>query len=96
MRVNNLLKRQCNITILQADKGGATVVLGTEEYKEKAVQQLPYATTQHVLTSDPTTKQTRAIQKTLDRLMREEVLPQTTACAISPNETSIARANCLP
>ncbi len=53
MRVIILLKREYNITILQADKGGATVVLGTEEYKEKAIQLLPYATTQHVLTSDP-------------------------------------------
>ncbi len=57
------LKRDCNITILPADKGGATFVLGTEEYEEKAIQQLPDATTHHVLTSDPTPKQTRAIQK---------------------------------
>ncbi len=34
MRVINSLKRDCNITTLPADKGGATVVLGTEEYKE--------------------------------------------------------------
>ncbi len=67
-------------------------MLGTEEYEEKAIHQLPDATTHHVLTSEPTPKQTRAIQKTLDRLVREEVLPQTTACAISPKETSIARA----
>ncbi len=34
MRVINSLKRNCNITTLPADKGGATVVLVTEEYKE--------------------------------------------------------------
>ncbi len=38
MRVIILLKREYNITILQADKGGATVVLVTEEYKENAIQ----------------------------------------------------------
>ncbi len=45
MRVINLLKRDCNIANLPTDKGGATVVRGTEEYKEKAIQQLPDATT---------------------------------------------------
>ncbi len=73
-----------------------TVVLATGEYKEKAIQQLFDATTYKIFTSDPTSKQTRAIQKTLDRLVREEVLPQTTARAISPKETSIARAYGLP
>ncbi len=71
-------------------------MLGTEEYKKKAIQQLHDATTYDVLTSDPMPKQNRAIQKTLDRLVLEEVLPQATACAISPKETSIARANGLP
>ncbi len=32
------LKKDCNITILPAEKGGATVVLDTEEYKEKAIR----------------------------------------------------------
>ncbi len=38
MRVINSLKRDCNITTLPADKGGATVVLVTEEHKENAIQ----------------------------------------------------------
>ncbi len=71
-------------------------MLDTEEYKEKAIQQLSEATTYNVLTCDPTPKQTRATQKTLDRLVREEVLPQTSARAISPKETAIARAYGLP
>ncbi len=71
-------------------------MLDTEECKEKTTQQLSDATTYNVLTSDPTPKQARAIQKTLDRLVREEVLPQATARAISPKETSIAHAYGLP
>ncbi len=66
-RAINELKRGCNITILSADKGGATVVFDTEEYNTKAIQQLPDAPMYDVLTSDPTLKQTRAIQ---DRLVR--------------------------
>ncbi len=92
----NSLKRGCNITILPAGKGGATIDLDTEQYKQKVIQQLPDATTYDALTSYSTPKQTRAIQKTLDRLVREDVLPQTTAYAISPKETSIACANGLP
>ncbi len=30
--------------MLPADKGGATVVVDADEYKEKAIQQLPNAT----------------------------------------------------
>ncbi len=58
-----------HLRFLPADKGGATVVLDTEEYKEKATQQLSDATTYKALTSDPTPMQSRAIQKTLDRLV---------------------------
>ncbi len=35
----NALKRDCNITI-KADKGGATAVLGTEEFDRRYVRQL--------------------------------------------------------
>ncbi len=93
-RAINSLKSVCNITILPADNGGAIVVLDTEEYKE--LQQLPDATAYAVLTSGPTPKQTRAIQNTLDKLVRDEALSQIAAHAISPKSTSIARANGLP
>ncbi len=39
-RAINSLKKGCNITILPADKGGATVVFDTDEYEEMATQQL--------------------------------------------------------
>ncbi len=70
--------------------------LTQRQYKEKAIQQLSDATTYDVLTFDPTPKQTRAIQKTLDSVVREDVLPQTTARAISPKHTSIASTYDLP
>ncbi len=70
--------------------------LTQRKHKEKAIQQLSDATLYDFLTSDPTPKQTRAIHKTLDKVVREDVLPQTTALAISPNDTSIARTYGLP
>ncbi len=44
------------------------------------------------LTADPTPKQTRTIQKTLDGLMRDQILPAPTASTLAPKDTSIARA----
>ncbi len=85
-----------NITILPADKGGATGVLTTEEYMEKAIQYHSNATTYGVLTSDPTPKQTRAIRRTLGRLVREKVLPKAAVHVTSPINTSIARSCGLP
>ncbi len=90
------LKNDPNITIVPADKGGATVIMDKEDYKAKALQQLSDAETYATVTTDPTPKQTRAIQKTLDRLVREETLPAPTARKLSPKETSIARAYGLP
>ncbi len=68
----------------------------TKEYRDNAIQQLSDATTYHVFTSDPISKQVKDIQKMLAGLVREEVLPQTTTCAISPRKTSIARASSIP
>ncbi len=89
-------KNDPNITNLPADKGGATVAMDKADYKEKALQQLSDTEIYTILTTDPTPKQTRAIQKTLDRLVREETLPATTARTLSPKETSIARPYDLP
>ncbi len=70
-------------------------IMVKEDYKAKALQQLSDAETYAAVTTDPTPKQTRAIQKTLDRLVREETLPAHTARKLSPKETSIARAHGL-
>ncbi len=40
-RAINSLKRDCYITILTADKGGAAVMLDTEEYKKKSHPAVP-------------------------------------------------------
>ncbi len=85
-----------NITILPADKGGATVIMDKADYKDKALQQLSDTLTHSVLNTDPTPKQARAIQKTLDKLMRNEVLPAPTVRTLSPKETSIARTYGVP
>ncbi len=90
------LKYDPNITIVPADKGGAPVIMDKEDYKAKALQQLSDAETYTTVTTDPTPKQTRAIQKTLDRIVREETLPAPTASKLSPKETSITRAYGLP
>ncbi len=51
------LKRDQSITILPADKGGATVVLDRGAYMQKAEQQLPDDSTYKPLQCDPTAKQ---------------------------------------
>ncbi len=86
------LKNDPNITIVPTDKGGATVITDKEDYKAKALQQLSNAETYATVTTDPTPKQTRAIQNSLDKLVREETLPAPTARKLSPKETSIACA----
>ena len=50
----NELKRDKSITILPADKGRATVVLDSSEYKEKVKIMLSDVKTYEVLPSDPT------------------------------------------
>ncbi len=59
------LKNDSNITIVPADKGGATKILNKADYKAIALQQLSDAEAYATVTTDPTPKQTRAIQKTL-------------------------------
>ncbi len=86
------LKRDQSITILPADKGGATVVLDRDVYIQKAEQQLSDETTYNPLQCDPTAKQVTSISKTKDRLVREETISKPLAKQISPNETSVARA----
>ncbi len=90
------LKRDQSITILPADKGGATVVLDRDAYIQKAEQQLSDETTYKPLQCDPTAKKMTSISKTIDRLVREETISESLANQISPKETSIARAYGLP
>ncbi len=49
------------------------------DYKKKAIQQLSDTETYTILTTDPTRKQTRSIQKTLGRPVRKETLQSPTA-----------------
>ncbi len=68
------LKRDQSITILPAEKGGATVVLDRDAYIQKAEQQLSDGTTNKPLQCDPTAKQVTSIRKTIDRLVREKAI----------------------
>ncbi len=86
------LKRDQSITILPADKGGATLVLDRDVYIQKAEQQLSDETTYKPLLCDPTSKRVTSISKTIHRLVREETISKPLAKQISPKETSIARA----
>ncbi len=66
------LKRDKSITILRADKRGATVVLGRDAYIQKAEQQLSVETTHKPLQRNPTAKQVTSFSKTIDRLPQED------------------------
>ncbi len=90
------LKKDQSITILPANKGGATVVLDRDVYIQKAEQQLSDETTYKPLQFDPTAKQVTSISKTIVRLVREEPISKPRAKQILPKVTSIARAYGLP
>ncbi len=54
MRAIISLKNDPNITVLPADKGGATALMDEADYKAKALQRLSDTVTYTALTSDPT------------------------------------------
>ncbi len=67
-------KKDQSITILPADKGGATVVLDHDAYIQKAEQPLSDEATNKLLQCDRAAKQVTPSSKTIDRLVRKETI----------------------
>ncbi len=84
------------ITVLPADKGGATALMDEGDYKTKALQRLSDTVTYTALTSDPTPKRLKVIQITLDEFVLEPILPASTVRTMPLKETSITRVCGLP
>ena len=70
------LKKDDSITILPADKGRATVLLNTKDYKDKMDLLLSDANTFEKLNRDPTVTYKRELIDTIKKWQKEDPIPQ--------------------
>jgi hypothetical protein len=74
------LKDNTNLVILKADKGGATVIMNSEDYKTKMIEHLMLSGSYKRLVGNPIAKITREVKKVikdsnLDELTKKRLLP---------------------
>ena len=72
------LRNDKSITILQADKGNATVLLDTDDYVKKAMDLLSHPPFRK-LKRDPTTRNEKRVNDCIKRLQDRGAIEQTTA-----------------
>ena len=72
--MEELTKRK-DLIITNADKGGAVVIMETDNYIKEAIRQLPEKV-QDQLTQDPTLQYNRMVNQTIERFKNEKLLPQ--------------------
>ena len=68
-----------DIVITKADEGGATVIMGVEEYIRKSNQQLKDEKFYKKLNEDPTRKDSDTINNTIESFKKQEPLSTSTA-----------------
>ena len=68
------LARRRNIIIITAQKGGAVVILETENYIKEANRQLSDKNIYNTLQTDPTLQHNKIVNDTLDRFKNENLL----------------------
>ncbi len=90
------LKTDKNIIILPADKGGATAILNSSDYKQKMLSLLEDSSTYKPLPKDPTKKQMSCIDKVLKRLTGTKLLSGDIAKPLKQSEATIAKIYGLP
>ena len=66
------LQRDNSVTILPADKGRATVILNTEDYKQRDNQLLSDTNTYQPIPKDPPTDYKKELKGKLQRLLKEK------------------------
>ena len=76
--MKHLAKRR-DIIIITAEKGGAVVILETENYIKEANRQLSDKNIYSTLQTDPTLKHNKMVNDTLDRFKNENLLSKKTA-----------------
>ena len=90
------LARDKTITIVPADKGRATVVMNTEDYKSKANTLLSDTTTYQKLEKDPTPKFSQTLITQLKDLKKEGVLEEHQYRRLYPTSATVPRFYGLP
>ena len=90
------LAKDADITILPADKGRATVVMNTSDYKSKAKALLSDTNTYKVLAKDPTSKYKTQISNKLRELRRLNEIDDVEHRKLLPTSTLIPRFYGLP
>ena len=73
------LARRRNIIIITAQKGGAVVILETENYIKEANRHLSDKNIYNTLQTDPTLQHNKIVNDTLDRFKNENLLSKKTA-----------------
>ena len=76
--IEELAKRKYLI-IINADKGGAVVIMDTDSYIKEAFRQLFDKANYKQLTQDPTLQHNRMVNQTIERFKNEKLFPKKTA-----------------
>ncbi|XP_071956841.1 uncharacterized protein [Antedon mediterranea] len=82
--------------MLPADKGRATVVVNTTDYKAKVNEMLSDDQVYEQLKSNPTPKYKRALVNTLNRLLNEKKITYGEKCKLFPTAEKTPRLYCTP
>nr|VZI19788.1 unnamed protein product [Spirometra erinaceieuropaei] len=90
------LKSDHSIVVVPADKGGATVIMDKIEYVDKANEIFSDMESYTLLAENPTKKQTAAIKKKVNELVRLKVISPDDSKLMTLSDPHIAHAYGLP
>ena len=85
------LQKEIDILVLPADKGRATVVLNKSEYETKMPTMLSDHNTYSVLSSDPTERYKKQLNKKLEKLRKDEKITDSQLQYLKPSSDYIPR-----
>jgi len=90
------LKNRTDLVITRADKGGATVIWGIEEYLAEANSQLNNSEFYQELSTDPFNDYQQIIINSLNEMLSESMITKETAEVLKPKNVKPARFYLLP
>ena len=90
------LKDREDIIITKADKGGAVVILNTEDYIKEANRQLNDESAYKQLNDDPTESHTEKVINTINNLKEQNLLSDSTAKKLIPDHVKTPNFYLLP
>ena len=90
------LKNRTDLVITRADKGGATVIWGIEEYLAEANSQLNNSEFYQELSNDPFNDYQQIIINSLNEMLSDNMIDKETAEVLKPKNVKPARFYLLP